>query len=269
MDARFDNPTSQLAPASATERSVLESNEMRAILSNLSHELCRPLVSLRSGFDLLLGDSASPVTTDQRRHLQTMIDLCENLLGLTRSYLDYAGLAQGSRSLHYGTFTLGALTRDVDRENAPKAASNGLEWSCGLEGPDATVLIDASRCQQIVGNLVANALKYTPPGGRVRVLIRFDGPAWFLTVEDSGFGIPAEDQARVFEPFYRLPREVRSRIEGNGLGLSICRELVEQMGGEIDLESEPGRGTRVSVRFPVEQPRSRPHESAPMASRPR
>src|SRR5438105_5300632 len=80
-------------------------SELRTILSNLSHELSRPLVSLRMGFDLLLADSARPISPDQRGHVETMVVLCDDLLRLTRSYLDYAGLVQGARPFCFGTFT--------------------------------------------------------------------------------------------------------------------------------------------------------------------
>jgi signal transduction histidine kinase len=248
MDARPHRSSSPILPSA---RSILDQSELRSVLTHLSHEMCRPLVSLRAGFDLLLGEATRPVSADQRKHLQTMLLVCDDLLRLTRSYLDYASLAQGGRPLHYGSYTLDAVIRDIDREFKALAAARSLTWECRLSGDDSSVVTDASRCQQIFGNLVANAVKFTPPGGSVRVTGKHEGHAWFVTVLDSGPGIPAEACARVFEPFYRLPREEAAKIEGNGLGLAICRELVEQLGGEIELGSQVGRGTRVTVRFPV------------------
>src|SRR3954462_768267 len=215
MDARIDSPA---FPGQASSRSLIEHSELRALLSNLSHELCRPLISLRAGFDLLLGDSAKPISRDQRGHVQTMVVLCDDLLRLTRSYLDYAGLVQGTRPLCYGSFTLGALIREIDRQFGPEAASRRISWECVLEGDDATVTTDASRCQQIFGNLVANALKYTPPGGHVWFSARGDAGRWSVVGTDSGPGTPADPLAKVFEPFYRLSRDERAGIEGSGLG---------------------------------------------------
>src|SRR5262249_35556860 len=114
----------------------------------------------------------------------------------------------------------------------------------------ATVETDASRCQQIFGNLVANALKYTLGGGEVRVVARHDDDHWEVVVADSGPGIPSDALAMVFEPFYRLSRDEHSGVEGSGLVLAICREMVDQMGGEIAISSAVGVGTRVTVRFP-------------------
>jgi signal transduction histidine kinase len=248
MDARTE-PTHSGSP-----RALIAHDEMRTILSNLSHELCRPLVSLRAGFDLLLSDAARPISQDQRGHVRTMAGLCDDLLRLTRSYLDYAGLVQGTRPLCYGSFTIGALIRDIDRQFAPDAASRRIRWECTLEGPDAAVTTDASRCQQIFANVVANALKYTPEGGQVRVVGRHEDDQWLVIVSDSGSGIPSEALAKVFEPFYRLTRDEHAGIEGSGLGLAICREMVRQMGGEIAISSSIGQGTRVTVQLPVDRP---------------
>jgi signal transduction histidine kinase len=247
MDAQLDP-----APSAAAARPAIAPDELRAILSNLSHELCRPLTSLRAGFDLLLGDAGRTIERDQRGHLETMVVLCDDLLRLTRSYLDYAGLVHGTRPVCYGTFTVGALVREIDRQSAPAAAARRIAWDCTFEGKDATVTTDASRCQQIYGNLVANALKYTPEGGHVRVLGRVEGRHWVVTVTDSGPGIPSEALPKVFEPFYRLSRDEHAGVEGSGLGLAICREMVDQLGGEISIHSTVGQGTRVTVRFPAE-----------------
>jgi signal transduction histidine kinase len=251
MDARTD---SSIGSSPVSSRSVIEQAEFQSLLLNLSHELCRPLISLRAGFDLLLSDSARPVSPEQRGHVETMAVLCDDLLRLTRSYLDYAGLIRGARPLCYGTFTVGALVREIDRQFAPLAAARRIQWECALDGADANVTTDASRCQQIFGNLVANALKYTPEGGRVRVTARRDARRWVVAVSDCGPGIPPESIPKVFEPFYRLPRDERSGVEGSGLGLAICREMVQQMGGEIAMTSVPGEGTRVTVELPIEAP---------------
>ncbi|WP_406696682.1 HAMP domain-containing sensor histidine kinase [Singulisphaera sp. Ch08] len=248
MDARTDLSSSA---ANATTRPLIAHDELRTILSNLSHELCRPLISLRAGFDLILGSAAKPISSDQRGHVQAMVVLCDDLLRLTRSYLDYAGLVQGTRPLCYGSFTLSALIREIDRQFSEDAASRRVTWECGMEGADATVSTDASRCQQIFGNLVANALKYTPPGGQVRLTAHHEEESWTVVVTDSGPGIPADAISKVFEPFYRLSREEHSGVEGSGLGLAICREMVDQLGGQISISSTVGQGTRVIVRFPV------------------
>lgn len=249
MDALSEDSS---GAGSSADRPGFDHDELQAFLTNLSHDLGRSLISLRAGFDLLLGDVRCPMATEQRGHVQTMVRLCDDLLGLTRNYLDYAGLLQGARPLCYGTFTIGALIREIDRQFAGRAASRRIAWECSVEGPDATVTTDASRCQQVFGNLVANALKFTPEGGQIRLKGGRDGDHWSVVISDNGPGIPRESLNRVFEPFFRVPRNEGTASDGNGLGLAICREMVGQMGGEIVLDSTVGQGTSARVRLPAD-----------------
>jgi signal transduction histidine kinase len=228
----------------------MDPGDLRSLLSCLSHELCRPLASLRAGFDLMLGDSAHAVTAEQRGHLLTMVSLCDDLLRLTRGYLDYAGLASRCRRPSLATFSLGAIIGEVERQFRELADAAGLHWDTALDEPEAQVVTDASLCQQIFGNLVSNAIKYTPRGGQVQIEAQSGQDDWCVAVTDNGPGIPPESLEQVFHPFFRLPRDEYSRIKGNGLGLSICRELAEQLSASILLDSAPGVGTTVRVQFP-------------------
>jgi signal transduction histidine kinase len=249
----MDVPTTSPAPVDSRgpRQLLIDRGELRSVLSNLSHELCRPLVSLKSGFDLLLGEPASGFSADQRSHILTMVTLCDDLLNLTRSYLDFAGIVQGSRPLCLGRFTIGALIHEIARQFGPAAATRHIHWETQVDSPDTSVVTDASRCQQIVGNLVSNAIKYTPIGGRVRVSAGADSDSWTVVVMDSGPGIPTDAIEMVFEPFFRLARDDHSGVEGNGLGLAISRELVAQLQGDIRLSSVVGEGTTVTIRFPL------------------
>lgn len=248
IDEHSDASCVALWPA---DRPGFDQDELQVFLTSLSHDLGRRLISLRAGFDLLLGNARCPMPAEQRGHVQTMVRLCDDLLGLTRNYLDYAGLLEGARPLCYGTFTIGALIREIDRQFAAHAASRRIAWECSIEGPEATVTTDASRCLQVFGNLVANALKFTPEGGQIRLKGGREGDHWCVVISDTGPGIPRESLGRVFEPFFRIPRNEPATCEGNGLGLAICREMVGQMGGEIVLDSAVGRGTSARVRLPA------------------
>jgi signal transduction histidine kinase len=261
MDVSHD-PSDHRAATPACEQVSINQGELRSLLSSLSHELCRPLVSMRAGFDLLLGDASVTVSSEQRVHLLTMVSLCDDLLRLTRGYLDYAALVEGCRGPCLGTFSLGAIVREIDRQFALVAAANGLGWALEVSDDEVSVVTDASLCQQIFGNLVSNAMKYTPRGGTVRVECKVRHHRWYVAVIDDGPGIPSDSREKVFEPFFRLSRDEHSRIEGNGLGLSICRELTERLGGRIVLDSTPGAGTTVEVSFPLASPAT-PQASLP------
>ena len=236
---------------------LTDQSQVTSVLANLSHELCRQLGSLRAGFDLILGESPSAVAEEQREHLETMVSLCDDLLRFTRSSLDYASAAQGARPLCLGFYTIGALVNEIDRQFAPLAASRRIKWDCHITQPESSVVTDASRCQQIFGNLASNALKYTPAGGRVRISGRAVADSWNVTFADSGPGIPLESHERVFEPFVRLPRDERAGIEGSGLGLAICHALVLQLQGSVTVESAGNAGASMTVRLPIAGPASR------------
>ena len=249
MDLRTQSMSST---ESGPNRHLIDGADLRCILSNLSQELCRPLESLRVGFDLLLVDSPNGDKPDRRGHVETMSGLCDDMLNLTKCYLDYAGLRHGTRALNLGTFTIGALVAEVDREFSARASESNIGWECFVEGEDSVVTTDASLCQQIFGKLVSNALKYSGQEGNIRVVGCLQGNFWRITVADDGPGIPPDDLGRVFEPFYRLPRDESSGVPGNGLGLAVCRELVEMLRGSIEFQSPCAKGTQVIVRFPVE-----------------
>jgi signal transduction histidine kinase len=227
-----------------------DQQELHNLLCSLSDELCRPLASLRTGFDLLLGDGPAEFSAAQKGHVGTMRTLCDDLLRLTRSYLDYAEVIRGTRAPNLGTFSIRALVHEIDRTFGASARDKGLDWSAEAVDGDVLVVTDASRCQQIFAALVSNAVKFTPAGGRVRVEGKADDESWSLTVADDGPGVPPEQQERIFEPFYRLNRDEHSSTEGNGLGLSIGLELANQLQGRILLDSDEGRGVVVRVVFP-------------------
>ena len=233
---------------------LCDQSQVTSVLADLSHELCRQLASLRAGFDLILGESPSPVAEDQREHLETMVSLCDDLLRFTRSSHDYASAAEGARPLCLGFYTIGALVNEIDRQFAPLAAARRIKWECHITQPESSVVTDACRCQQIFGNLASNALKYTQAGGRVHISGRAVADSWHVTFADTGPGIPLESHQCVFEPFVRLPRDERAGIEGSGLGLAICHELVTQLNGAIAIESTGTAGTSITVRFPIAGP---------------
>lgn len=223
--------------------------ELHDLLCGLSGELCRPLASLRMGFDLMLGGGAPAFSPAQAGHVATMRGLCDDLLRLTRSYLDYAEVIRDSRPPCLGAYSLGALVREVDRTFGGAAREKGLAWSADAVDGDVLVTTDASRCQQILAALVSNALKFTPTGGRVRVVGEVGDASWSLTVTDDGPGMAPDEVHRVFEPFYRLTRDEHS-AEGNGLGLPIASELAAQLGGRIELRSREGEGVAAVAIFP-------------------
>lgn len=234
----------------------------RGLFAALSRELCRPLISLHAGFDLLLAGCEGPIADAQRDQVLALRSQCISLIALTRSFLDYAGSGRARRPLDPATFRLGALLAEADRQFSVAARARGIDWSCRLDGGDATVVTDLACFQQVVGQLVANAMAHTPDGGRIDVTARADADGWSVEVADDGRGIPSQALERVFEPLIRLGSAAGAATgggPGHGMGLPVCRDLVARLGGRIVLRSAPGRGTTVLLRFGDEpEPGRRP-----------
>jgi signal transduction histidine kinase len=253
MDVLLDSTT---RGSSVVDAALCRSDENRALFPVLSREICRPLISLCAGLDLLLAGCEGPVPPEQRDQVQALRGHCDDLIRFTRSYLDYAGEAIESREPDWASFRLESLIEEADRQFAGMAHSRNITWSCRLEGQDATVTTDLACLQQVLGRLVTNALGHTPDGGRIDISVRTEGDEWLVTVSDDGRGIPPEVLGRVFEPLVRTPCASRGQGmgRGHGMGLALCRDLIERLGGDISLCSEPGRGTSASVRFPRQKP---------------
>jgi signal transduction histidine kinase len=118
--------------------------------------------------------------------------------------------------------------------------------------PDLPIVrMDSDRMAQALGNILSNAVKFTPPGGKVSTSLKFEEGQLFIEVADTGPGIPADERENLFQPFYR-GSQGRRIVEGMGLGLSIAREIIIAHGGDIALESKPGAGSRFTLHFPVE-----------------
>jgi signal transduction histidine kinase len=176
-----------------------------------------------------------------------------HLVSLTDDLLDVTRLQAGGFPMRPEPHDLAALVRRVV-SRAQRGADRHHLLLDGAEEP-LVVLIDVRRTEQVITNLISNAVKYTPAGGDIRLALarRHDGgfEAAELTVRDHGMGIPAEDQPHIFGRFARGANARAQQIEGTGLGLYLCRELVERQGGRIWFESSEGAGTTFFIRLPM------------------
>lgn len=220
----------------------------RDFVANVSHELKTPLTSIRGYVEALLDGALE----DDDNNVRFLEKVEKNVLRLNHLVTDLLSLARiesqaGYLPLH--PFDLNAFVAEAIRRHEPTA--DGRDQRLVLESTDSglQVLGDREALTQIIDNLVDNALKYTPDSGEVAVRIRRDGDFAVLEVQDNGIGIPAEDQARVFERFYRVDKARSRAVGGTGLGLSIVKHLVQTLHGTIELESEPGVGSTFRVQL--------------------
>jgi signal transduction histidine kinase len=195
-----------------------------------------------------------PVSERQLEALGRIRMSGRHLLAVLENVLDMTRLSAGALRIHAAPVPVGAVVEEAVLMVRPGAAARNQSVALG-ELPKITLSADPDRLRQVLVNLIGNAVKYTPPSGSIAVgaaALDRDGRRWGLVVvEDTGPGIPAERLQAIFEPYFRLPGAEADAPEGLGLGLAISRELVRQMGGDIDVESEPGRGSRFTVRLPL------------------
>ena len=222
-------------------------DEKNRFLRHLSHELKTPLTVLREGAELLHDEVGGPLSSSQRRVVTIMKDNSIKLQRLIEELLDYQRALHAAASLVPRNLALDALVREVagSHELAAQAKGQRLELELECVNVDA----DPEKLRSVVDNLIGNAVKFTPAGGRVSVLARSAGDEALIDVIDSGPGVPAEERDSIFDSFFRGRAKASARVEGSGLGLAIARELVEAHGGRISVLGEPG-GAHFRVALP-------------------
>jgi signal transduction histidine kinase len=217
-------------------------------VSLVSHELRTPLTSIRGYIELLLEDGKPE--TNERRYLEIVDRNSQRLLELVSDLLFLAQIEAGKLGIERGQVDLSKVVEECIETSSPVADSRGIELAAKvdrvprLEG-------DRARLAQVLDNLVSNGLKFTPSGGRVEVRLSAQDGAALLEVEDTGVGIPTDEQEHLFERFFRSSNATENAIPGTGLGLTITKAIVERHGGRIEVESAESTGTTIRVRLPL------------------
>jgi len=233
-----------------------EANSIKAaFLANLSHELRTPLNAI-IGFSEIIRDEIYGGAPHEK-YQEYASDIYENgrhLLALIEDILDFSRLRSGRATLREERVDLAQATAAALGAVATLAHSRGVELTVGIPPGMPALHADPTRIRQILINLVNNAVKFTPPGGRVEVRARVTGDGSVeLQVVDTGVGMAADDIPKALEPFCQLENTYTRRFGGTGLGLPLCKTLAERHGGSLTIESEPGRGSTVTIRLPPER----------------
>ncbi len=223
--------------------------EQQQFIADVSHELRTPLTVLRGSLEVALEEDRSAEEYREAignailevRHLTR---ISQNLLFLTRG-------ESGRVTLSFANLDLGRFAAETVRDLSQAAADRELEIEAAAPALPVYVFADSGRLQQVLHNLVENALQYSHPGGRIRVEVGAVPGEALLSVSDKGIGIPEADLPYVFERFFRSKRSRHANPGGSGLGLSIVRWIVEAHKGRVTVESAAGEGTTFTVRLPV------------------
>ncbi|MEU2351136.1 ATP-binding protein [Modestobacter sp. NPDC049651] len=234
-------------------------------VSLISHELRTPLSSILGYLELVLDDDEQPLTDEQRQYLTTVERNAQRLLRLVGDLLFTAQVDAGKFTFQSADVDLAAVVRAAEETARVTAAARGV--TVAVEVPDGGLVVrgDALRLGQACDNLVSNAVKFTPDGGSVALRLRpgrrdesgavheDDGPGTpvaLLSVADTGIGIPAGEQGRLFTSFFRASTARRNAVPGVGLGLTITKAITTAHGGTLDVTSAEGRGTTFTLALP-------------------
>lgn len=218
-------------------------------VASVSHELRTPLTSIVGYVDLIR--ESDRLDAQQRGQLDVVARNTDRLRRLVADLLHTAQVDEGPVHVVRTPADFAEIVREALEAASPVAKAKGIVVDSDVPA-SLPVVIDAQRMAQVVDNLVSNAIKYTPDGGRVEVVLRLDANRVELCVSDTGIGIEAVDRERLFTRFFRARHAEEQSIQGVGLGLSITKSIVESHGGRIEVDSEVGRGSTFRVRIPVD-----------------
>lgn len=223
--------------------------QLRQFTADASHELRTPLAALRGSAELALSRTRS--AEELRLVIEDNLERYDRLQRIAEDLLLLARLDAGENVLHVERVQLDRAVEDIVDLYRPVAEDRGLELR--QENSEAIWINgDGGRVRQLIGNLIDNALKYTPPPGQVTVSLSRENGVARLVVADTGCGIAPDALLSVFDRFYRVDRSrSTNRADGTGLGLSICRSIAEAHHGSIELQSTPARGTQATVTLPI------------------
>jgi PAS domain S-box-containing protein len=235
----------RVAEAEAANRAKLQ------FLTALSHELRTPLNAIGGYVDLLSLGVHGPMTEAQQQALERIRLSQQHLLGLITDLLNFSRIEAGRVSYELGPVRLAAAAATVRPMVEPQAAARQITIDWQVADERVVALADGPKVEQIVLNLLTNAVKYTEPGGRVWVRHFAVEGGVALEVADTGIGIPADQVEAIFEPFTQLGRSLTSPHEGTGLGLSISRDMARAMDGDLTVRSTEGQGSVFTLRLPA------------------
>jgi len=211
--------------------------------ASMSHELRTPLTSIKEGTGLLLDGVGGEITEKQRKLLGILAEESNRLITVVNSLLDLSKMEAGMMTYDFEVTHVDALIKRAVSEITPLVEAKEITLENELDGTVPPLRIDPERTLQVLRNLLGNAVKFTPKGGRVRIAAQPSNGKVAISVKDSGPGIPAESLTSIFEKFNQGTRHTPYMSQGTGLGLAIAKNIITAHGGKIWAESEPGQGS--------------------------
>src|SRR5262249_4200307 len=246
--------------SSRVERALRERNEAlehadrlkSEFIANVSYELRTPLNAIIGFAEILDRQYFGSLNVRQLEYSKGIVEASQRLLALINDILDVANIEAGYLHLEVQPIDVKTLLESVESLAHERLRNRQLTFETAAAPEIGTIYADERRLKQALYNLISNAVKFTPEGGRISMSVRRDGSDLVMSVADTGIGIAPEDQARVFNKFER--GQGSHRQIGAGLGLALVKSLIELHGGRVELKSAPGQGTEVICRIPLRAP---------------
>lgn len=246
---REDQGGSLVTLEDVTQQRIADASRNQFV-AQATHELRAPLTNMRLCLEAALEDDASNLEAITG-HLNVLNDETRRLERLVSEMLSVAEIEAGSLTLKADDVKIDRLLEELRADHSGACAEKSLELAFELPPKFPQLRGDRDKLSAALHNLLNNAIKYTPSGGRITVAARQDGDRLIIDVSDTGFGIPADDQARVFERFFRARDPRVAKITGTGLGLALSRDVARLHGGDLSFKSELDRGTTFTLQLPV------------------
>lgn len=233
------------------EEKLKEAMEIKSnFTSVVSHELRTPLAAIRTGINIILDELAGSISSEQREFLNISRNNVDRLVRLINGILDFQRLDSGKIELKVAQNDINEIAKEVYLTMRSLAERKGLKFTLQLENNLPQLNVDRDNIAQLIGNLINNAIKFTEKG-EIAITTKKENDVVCIKVSDTGIGISQEDIPKLFSAFMRLRQDKYKTIEGAGLGLAICKEIVEKHNGKIWVESECGRGTAFYFTLPL------------------
>jgi len=220
-------------------------------LSVVSHELKAPLTPIQGYIDLLKSGEYGGLNYEQNKALDICMESSKRLKSMIDNLVEITRLESGNVKLSTEKMNLTTLTESVLDEFKPTADEKNIRITYNKRVPSVTLTGDKDKLRTVISNLVGNAIKFTPDGSRVLISLKEGKRTIHFKVKDSGVGIPEEHQSRIFDKFYQADTSASREFGGMGLGLAICKEIIDLHGGSIWAKSKPGKGSEFHFTIPV------------------
>ena len=228
----------------------LEHNDKsrRELIANVSHDLRTPLASLQGYLETLLLKENSLSDTDKQQYINTAMQHSHHLKKLISELFELSTLENNPAELHFEPFSMSELVQDVTQQFELKARDKSIQINAQIPEQQAFVSADISLIQRLLENLIENAIKYTPEGGKVNVTLLAKEKSVSTSITDTGEGISSDDMPFIFDRFYRADKQ--RQTEGTGLGLAIVKRILQLHNSKIDVQSIPQHGTTLTFHLP-------------------